>query len=111
MLGIDETMLLAVVQDTTEASLNTYHDAPSVSQLHFGGHTFELISQHATESGDVEISLDRIQDCLRRARRNKSITRSELLEKYATEENCKYAKVYLHYKSSKMKYHPANDSQ
>ena len=89
MLGIDETMLLAVVQDTTASSLNTY------TQLRCGGHTIELVSQRTTEGTAVEIGLDRIQDCLRRARGNKSIARREMLEKYAAEEECKYTKVYL----------------
>ena len=95
MLGIDETMLIAVVQDTTASSLNTYDHAEYVSQLRCGAHTTELVSKHATEKTAVEVGLDRIQECLRRARGNKSISRRELLEKYATEEKCRYTKVYL----------------
>ena len=41
MLGIDETMILDVVQDTTASNLNTYDDAPGVTQLRCGGHTIE----------------------------------------------------------------------
>ena len=60
MLGIDETILLAVIQDTTASSLNTYDDALGVSQLHCGGHTLGSVSQHATEGTAVEIGLDSI---------------------------------------------------
>ena len=40
MLGLDETMLLTVAQDTTASSLNAYGDAQGVSQLRCGGHTW-----------------------------------------------------------------------
>ena len=42
MLGIDETMHLAVCQNTTASSLNAYDDTPNVSQLRCNGQTFEL---------------------------------------------------------------------
>ena len=75
LLGINDTMLLSVVQDTTTSSMNTYNDADFVAQLRCGSRTIELVSKHAVEKTAVQLGLDSIQERLRRARGNKSIAK------------------------------------
>jgi hypothetical protein len=82
MLGIDETILLAVVEDTTASSLNTYDDALGVSQLHCGGHTLGSVSQHATE-GTAEIEFMIVFDVLvKNCSRNMQQRKNTNIRKY-----------------------------
>ena len=95
-VGISFNNFLAVVQDTTGNSINTFNPVDNVSQLLCCAHTNELICSHSVSGcPELNFGIDAIKKLLVRAKGSKSSKRRRILKSKCEEAFIPCITVYL----------------